>query len=81
MHIDEFLQFDIISNLLILERWCETDGEKASCWNRKLYRGMLLLLLQNQDNWIIRSNAETDEGYSDISIETPEKTGIVIEVK
>ena len=45
------------------------------------YRGMLLWLLQNQDNRIIRSNAETDEGYSDISIETPVKIGIVIEVK
>lgn len=45
------------------------------------YHGMLLGLLQSQADWSIRSNAETGEGYSDISIETPEKTGIVIEVK
>lgn len=45
------------------------------------YHGMLLGLLQNQDSWIVKSNAETGEGYSDISIQTPERTGIVIELK
>ena len=45
------------------------------------YHGMLLGLLQNQDNWLVKSNAETGEGYSDISIQTPERTGIVIELK
>ena len=29
----------------------------------------------------MRSNAESGDGYSDISIETPERNGIVIEVK
>ena len=29
----------------------------------------------------MKSNAETGEGYSDISIQTPERTGIVIELK
>ena len=45
------------------------------------YHGMLLGLLQSQDNWLVRSNAETGEGYSDISIQTPDRTGIVIELK
>ena len=45
------------------------------------YHGMLLGLLQNQDSWLVKSNAETDEGYSDISIQTPERVGIVIELK
>ena len=45
------------------------------------YHGMLLGLLQNQDSWLVRSNAETGEGYSDISIQTPDRTGIVIELK
>ena len=45
------------------------------------YNGMLLGLLQNQDSWLVRSNAETGEGYSDISIQTPDRTGIVIELK
>ena len=45
------------------------------------YHGMLLGLLQNQDSWLVKSNAETGEGYSDMSIQTPERTGIVIELK
>ena len=45
------------------------------------YHGILLGLLQNQDSWLVKSNAETGEGYSDISIQTPERTGIVIELK
>ena len=45
------------------------------------YHGMLIGLLQNQDSWLVKSNAETGEGYSDISIQTPDRTGIVIELK
>ena len=45
------------------------------------YHGMVLVLLRSQGNWLIQSNAETGEGYSDISICTPERTGIVIELK
>ena len=45
------------------------------------YHGMLLGLLRSQDSWLVRSNAETGKGYSDISIQTPDRTGIVIELK
>ena len=45
------------------------------------YYGMLLGLLQSQGNWLIQSNAELGEGYSDISICTSNRTGIVIELK
>lgn len=45
------------------------------------YHGLLLGLLRYKDNWIIKSNTESGEGYSDILIETPERIGIVIEVK
>ena len=45
------------------------------------YHWMLLGLLQSQDSWLVKSNAETGEGYSDISIQTPERLGIVIELK
>ena len=45
------------------------------------YYGMLLGLLRSQGSWLVKSNAETGEGYSDISIRTPERTGIVIELK
>lgn len=45
------------------------------------YHGLLLGLLQNQDSWLVKSNAETGEGYSDISITTPDRVGIVVELK
>ena len=45
------------------------------------YHGMLLGLLRSQGSWLVRSNAETGEGYSDISIQTPDRVGIVIELK
>ena len=45
------------------------------------YHGMLLGLLQSQDSWLVKSNAEAGEGYSDISIQTPDRIGIMIELK
>ncbi len=45
------------------------------------YHGMLLGLLRSQGSWLVKSNAETGEGYSDISIQTPDRIGIVIELK
>lgn len=45
------------------------------------YHGILLGLLQYESNWGIKSNAESGIGYSDISIKTPERIGVVIEIK
>ena len=45
------------------------------------YHGMVLGLLQSRGDWLIQSNAELGEGYSDISICIPDRTGIVIELK
>ena len=45
------------------------------------YHGMLLGLLRSQGSWLVKSNAETGEGYSDISIQTPDRVGMVIELK
>ena len=46
------------------------------------YHGILLGLLRFKENWIIKSNAESGTGYSDILIKIPEKRlGIVIELK
>ena len=42
---------------------------------------MLLGLLRSQDSWLVRSNAETGEGYSDISIQTPDRVGMISELK
>lgn len=45
------------------------------------YHGMVLGLLRSQENWLVQSNAELGKGCSDIAICTPERTGIVIELK
>ena len=45
------------------------------------YHGMVLRLLRSQGNWLFQSIAETGEGYSDISVCTQERIGIVIELK
>ncbi len=50
------------------------------------YHGILLGLLSHREDWIIRSSAESGEGYSDILIEIIDDdsgaaTGIIIELK
>ena len=46
------------------------------------YHGLLLGLLRHMENWLIKSNVESGEGYGDILIEIPgSRIGIVIEVK
>ncbi len=46
------------------------------------YHGILLGILGNMDGWNVRSNAESGEGYGDISIEVEEEgIGIIIELK
>ncbi len=46
------------------------------------YHGILLGLFGNMDGWDVQSNAESGDGYSDISIEIEDKgIGIVIELK
>ena len=46
------------------------------------YHGILLGLFAGMKNWKVKSNAESGEGYSDISVEIDDKDiGIVIELK
>lgn len=46
------------------------------------YHGILLGLLSSEGLWIVKSNAESGLGYSDILVEIPsERIGCVIEVK
>ncbi len=45
------------------------------------YHGMILGLLQSRSDWLTRSNTELGEGYGDIVIYTPDKVGIIIELK
>jgi hypothetical protein len=57
------------------------DTAVRSVLKENFYHGMLLGILQYEDEWIIKSNAETGVGYGDIIIKTPEKIGIIIELK
>lgn len=46
------------------------------------YHGILLGLFAGMSDWKVKSNAESGEGYSDISVEAEDKEiGIIIEVK
>lgn len=46
------------------------------------YHGILLGILSFKDNWIISSNKESGDGFSDVTIEIDEnEMGIIIEVK
>lgn len=46
------------------------------------YHGMLLGLLRAEGSWIVQSNAESGNGYTDIRLEVPAaKTGCILEVK
>lgn len=58
------------------------DTASAKEWKENFYHGILLELLGHMGNWLVKSNEESGEGYSDILIEVPEsRTGIVIEMK
>lgn len=77
-------EVDIIQNMLHDYLWDSISiRDTAVRMDRKenFYHGMILGLLRSQENWLIQSNAETEEGYSDVSIYTPEHIGIVIELK
>lgn len=58
------------------------DTKAPDRQKENFYHGLLLGLLRSEPNWLILSNAESGEGFSDIIIE-PENPdgGIVIEVK
>lgn len=58
------------------------DTASAKEQKENFYHGILLGLLRHKENWLVQSNAESGEGYSDILVEVPEsRTGIVIEMK
>ena len=53
------------------------DGEKEN-----FYHGLLVGLLKSEENWLVLSNREFGDGYTDIIIEPDDlDKGMVIEVK
>ena len=58
------------------------DTAVAKEKKENFYHGILLGLLGYKSSWLIKSNAESGIGYSDILVEVPvDRTGIVIELK
>ena len=58
------------------------DTNTKKDMKENFYHGILLGLFAYMDDWLVMSNAESGEGYSDIAIEVESKEiGIVIELK
>ena len=58
------------------------DTKAKDDQKENFYHGLLLGLLRSEPNWLILSNAESGDGFSDILIEPEDPdAGIVIEVK
>lgn len=58
------------------------DNSVRKGTKENFYHGILLGLFAGMEGWTVRSNAESGEGYSDISVEIWDKEiGMVIEVK
>lgn len=57
-------------------------GKVKKEMKENFYHGVLLGLFGNMDGWRVKSNAESGDGYSDISVEVEDREiGIVIELK
>ncbi len=75
---------EIIQDLFERYLWDMISVRDTATKEKKenFYHGILLGLLRFREDWYIKSNAESGEGYSDILIEIPQKRiGIVIELK
>lgn len=73
--IEEMLNHYLWKSISIRDTAARKDQKE------NFYHGMLLGLLQYEDNWLIKSNVESGEGFGDMLIETQDRIGIVIEVK
>jgi hypothetical protein len=57
------------------------DASARKSLKENFYHGMLLGILQYEEEWLVKSNEESGNGYGDILIETPDRIGVVIELK
>ena len=69
-------------NLIMSRMISIMDTKAKEAQKENFYHGLLLVLLRSEPEWLVLSNAESGDGFSDILVETEEPdTGIVIEVK
>ena len=58
------------------------DTMAQAAKKENFYHGILLGLLSHREDWVVTSNVESGDGYSDILVELEDEgVGIVIEVK
>lgn len=57
------------------------DTYTSKSKKENFYHGVLLGLLMSRDNWIVYSNHEDGDGYSDIHVEVNDDIAFVIEMK
>ena len=69
-------------NMILIKTISVLDTKARDDQKENFYHGLLLGMLRSKPDWRIKSNRESGDGFSDISIEPtiPEK-GIVVEVK
>lgn len=69
-------------NLILSKMISVMDTKARDEQKENFYHGLLLGLLRSDPSWLILSNAESGDGFSDILIEPEDPdAGIVIEVK
>lgn len=69
-------------NLILGKSISILDSKARAGKHESFYHGLLIGLLRSESEWLIRSNTEAGDGFSDIIVEPEDPdTGIVIEVK
>ncbi len=78
----DFIKIENIFNQYLSETISIRDTSVRKSLKENFYHGILLGILKYRSDWIVKSNFESGNGYSDIIINCrSRKTGIVIEVK
>lgn len=78
----EVKKVEVLFNEFMAESISIRDTFVKKPMKENFYHGMLLGLLRAEGSWIVKSNAESGAGYTDIKLTIPSrKTGCVIEVK
>ena len=82
MAVGEAARVEQSLNLLLSRMISVLDSKARSVQKENFYHGLLLGLLRSEADWLVLSNVEAGEGFSDILVETDNPdVGIVIEVK
>lgn len=74
--VEEYLKLYLRKTISIRDTFVKNQLKE------NFYHGILLRILGVKENWVVTSNRESGEGYTDIVIETEDSNeGIIIEIK